>query len=75
MPEEYAADIKWLFQSYTDVIAYSFDDLRPSRFEVAYNFEWITEEPISERLRRLLSAYNEIVRREMDRMLEVGITS
>ena len=27
LSEEYAADIKWLFQSYMDVIAHSFDDI------------------------------------------------
>ena len=55
--EEYAADIKWLFQVYPDVIAHSFDDVRPSRCEVARNFELTSKELISKRLRRLPPAY------------------
>ena len=45
--EEYTDDKKWLFQSYPDVIAHSFDDVRLSRCEVAYMFELISEELIS----------------------------
>ena len=35
LPEQYSVDIKWLFQSYRDVTAHSFDDGRPSICEVA----------------------------------------
>ena len=47
LPEEYAADIKWLFQSYPDAIAHSFDDVRPSKYKVTHKFELISEARIS----------------------------
>ena len=53
LSEEYVTDIKWLFQSYPDVIAHSFDDVRPSRCNVTHKFELISEAPISQKLRRL----------------------
>ena len=52
LPEEGAADIKWLFQSYPDLIAHSFDDVRPSKCKVTHKFELISEAPISQKLRR-----------------------
>ena len=57
------------------MIAHCFDDLRPSRCEVAHKFELKLEESISKRLRRLTPAYSEIVKREVDRMLKAGIIS
>ena len=48
------------------MISHSFEDVRPSRFEVAHKFEFIFEEPISQSLRRLPPAYNEIVKKEVD---------
>ena len=39
--EKYAADIKWPFSSYLEVIAHSFGDVIPSRYEIAHKFELI----------------------------------
>ena len=36
LPEEYAADIKWLFQSYAHVIAHSFEDVRQSKCKITH---------------------------------------
>ena len=73
--EEYTADIKWLFQSNSDLIAHSFDDIRLSRFEFAQKFELISDEPISQRLRRIHPSYNQIVKKDVDRMLLAGIVT
>ena len=70
--EEYAANIKWLTQSYPEVIVPSFDDVKPPKFKVTHKFESISEEPISQRLRRLPPTYNEIVKKEVYRMLQEG---
>ena len=48
LSEEFAANIKWLFQSYPDVISHCFDDAR-----ITHKFQLISEEQILQRLRRL----------------------
>ena len=53
LPEECAANIKWLFQSYPDTTAHYFHEERPSKCKVAHKFELISEEPILQRLRQL----------------------
>ena len=73
LPEEYLVDIKWLFQSYEDVIAHSSDDARLLSCELALKFESISEEPILRKLRRLLQTYNEFVKKEVERMRQAGI--
>ena len=55
------------------MIAHSFDYVKPSKCMVTHNFELISEEPISQRSRGLLPAYNEIVKKEVDPMLQAGI--
>ena len=72
LPVEYAADIKWLFQSYSDVIAHSFDDVKPSKCKVIHKFELTSEVPISQKFRQLPPAYNEIVKKEVDCILQTG---
>ena len=37
--EEYAAEMKHLFQSYPDVIAFSFDDVRPSKGRATHRLD------------------------------------
>ena len=71
--EEYATDIKWLFQSYPDLIAHSFDDVRPSKRMVAHKLESISEASISQKLSRLPPTYNGVVKKEVDIMLEARI--
>ena len=56
-----------------DVIAHSFDDVKPSIRKVTHRFELISEVPISQKLRRLPTIYNEIAKKEVDRMLQAGI--
>ena len=75
LPEEYAADIEWLFQSYPDVIAHSFDDIRPSICNVTHDFELVSEESTSQKLHRLTPNYNEVVKEEVDRMLKAEINT
>ncbi len=62
-----------MFQSYPDVIAYSFDDVRPSKCMTTHRFELTSEEPIFQKLRRLPPKFNDIVNKEVDRMLTAGI--
>ena len=58
------------------MIANSFDDVKPSKCNVTHKFKLMSEEPISQRVRRLPTAYDEIVKNEIDRMLKAGfITS
>ena len=56
-------------------IAHSFDDARLSRCKVAHKFELMSEEMISQRLRRLPLPYNEIGKRGVDRILKADIMS
>lgn len=48
-------------------------DVRPSKVEVRDKFEFTTEDPIFQKLRQVPKAYNEIIRNEVTRILEVGI--
>ncbi len=70
---EYAAEVKHLFHSYPDVIAYSFHDVRPSKCKTRHRFELTSDEPIFLNLRRLPPRFNDIVKKEVDRMLTAGI--
>ena len=73
LSEEYAAEVKHLFQSYPDVIAYSFDEVRPSKCRTAHRFELTSDEPIFPKLRRLPPKFNDIVKKEVGHMLNAGI--
>ena len=73
LDEAHSEKIKGLFLEYTDVIANSFDDVRPSKVMIRHKFELTTDEPIFQQVRRMPPAYNEIVRKEVDRMLAAGI--
>ena len=75
LPEEYTVDNKWLFQSYPDVISHSVDNVKPSKCRLTHEFESILEEPISQTLHLLPPSYNEVVKKEVDRMLEAGIVT
>lgn len=55
------------------MVANSFDDVRPSKVDMLHTVELTTEEPIFQKVCRAPPAYNEIVRKELDRMLEAGI--
>ncbi len=73
LSEEYTAEVRHLFQSYPHVIAYSFDDIRPSKCKTTHRFELTSEEPIFQKLRRLPPKFNDIMKKEIDRMLTAGI--
>ena len=65
--------MKHLFQSYPDVIAFSFDDVRPSMRKTTHRLELTSDEPIFQKLRRLPPKFNDIVKKEVDRILTAGI--
>ncbi len=46
LSEEYAAAVKHLFQSYPDIIAYSYDDVRPFKCKTTPRLELAPDEPI-----------------------------
>ena len=73
LPEKYAADIKWLFQSDPREIAHSVDNFRPNRCKVTHKFELMSKASISQKLRRLPPPYNKVVKKELDNTLEAGI--
>ncbi len=72
MGEQSTAEVKHLFQSYPDVIAHAFDDVRPSKCKVKHMFELTSDQPIFRRLRRLPPAHNETFKKEVERMLNAG---
>ena len=69
VPKKYAADIKWLCQSYPDITAHSFDNVRQSKCKVTRKSELISEAPISRKLSPLPPIYNDIVKEEEERTL------
>ncbi len=71
--EEYGAELRHLFQGYTDVIAYSFDDVRSSKCKTTHRFELISNEPIFQNLRRLPPKFKDIMKNEVDRMFNASI--
>ena len=73
LDQRYTQEIKHLFRKYPEVIANSFDDVRPSKVDEKHSFELISEKPIFQKLRRLPPAYSDIVRNKVKRMLEAGI--
>ena len=54
--------MKGLLLKYSDVIAESFDDVRPAKVQTRHKFELTTDKPIFQQVRRMPPAYNEIVR-------------
>ncbi len=73
LSEEYAAEVKHMFQSYQGVIAYSFNDVRPYKCKATHRFEFTSEDPKFLRLRRLCPKFYDIVKKEVDRMLNADI--
>ncbi len=51
LSKEYVAEVKDLFQSYPEVIAYSFDDVRTSKCKMTHRFELTSDEPIFQKFR------------------------
>ncbi len=73
--EEYEAEVEHLFRSYPNVMAHSFDGVRPSKFKVKHKFELKSDQLIFQRLRCLTPFHNEAVKKEAKRMLNAGITT
>ncbi len=68
-----AEAVKKIIRNYPEVIANSFEDVQPSMVSVTYRFELTSENPIYQKARRMSPSYNEIVRKEIDRMLLASI--
>ncbi len=68
-----AEAVKKIIRDHQEVIANSFDDVRPSTVWVTHCFELTSENPIYQNARRLPPSHSEIVRKEIDRMLLAGI--
>ncbi len=64
---------KKLIRDHPEVIAKSFEDVRPSIVSVTHHFELTSENPIYQKKRRMSPSHYEIVRKEIDRMLLAGI--
>ncbi len=65
--------VKKIIRDYPEVIANSFGDVRPSTVSVTHRSELTSENPIYQKARRMSPSQNEIVRKEIDRMLAAGI--
>ena len=70
---EYAQKVKDTFEEYSDVTAESFDAVRPSNADVRHKFELKTDQSILQKLRRVQPAYNAVIKKDVDRMLDAGI--
>ncbi len=68
-----AEAVKKILRDYPEVIANSFEDVRPSRVSVMHRFELTSENPMYQKARRMSPPHNEIIRKEIDRMLAAGI--
>ena len=53
LDSHYASKLRALFDGYEDVIAESFDDVRPSNVSVRHSFELTSDRPIFQKLRRV----------------------
>ena len=55
------------------IVVTSLDDLRPAEVPIKHHFELDSTNPIYHSARRMAPLHNAIVRKELDKMLEVGI--
>ena len=65
--------IKKILSEYPEVIANSFEDVRPLTVAVTHRFELTSSNPMYQKARRMSPMHNEIVRKEVDRMLAAEI--
>ncbi len=65
--------VKKIIREYPEVIANSFEVVKPSTVSVTHRFELTSENPIYRKARRMSPSYNEIVRKEIDRRLATVI--
>ena len=68
-----AESVKQILRDYPEVITNSFEDVRPSTVSVTHRFALTFENPIYHKARRISPSHNDIVRKEIDRMLAAGI--
>ncbi len=68
-----ALKVKQVVQKHPGVIASSFEDVRLTTVSVKHSFELTTNNPIYQKARRMSPTHNEIVRKEVDRVLAAGI--
>ncbi len=65
--------MKQIVRDYPEAIANSFEDVRPSTVSVTHRLELTSENLIYQKARRMSPSHNEIVRKEIDRMLAAVI--
>ncbi len=70
--EEDSEAFERIVREYPEVIANSFEDVRPSTVSATHRFELTSDNPICQKARRMSPSHNEIVRKEIDRMLTPG---
>ena len=68
-----AQAVKRVIKNHSEVIAPSFKDVRPSTVPVTHRFELTSDNPMYQKPRRISRSYNEIVRKETDRMISACI--
>ncbi len=70
-----AEAVKKIIRDHSEVIADSFEEGKPPTVSVTHRFELTSENPIYQKARWMSPSHNEIVRKEIDRMLVAGITT
>ena len=64
-----------ILSKYPEVIANSFENVRPSTVAVTHRFELSANNPIHQKARRMSPMHSEIVRKEIDRTLAAGVVT
>ncbi len=70
-----AEAVKKIIREHSEVIDNLFEDVRPSTVSDTHHFELTLENPIYQKARRMSSPHNEIVCKEIDRVILAGIVS
>ena len=65
--------VKSILSKYPEVIANSFEDVRPSTVAVTHRFELTSNNPMYQKAWRMFPMHNEIVCKELDRILAAAI--
>ena len=73
VPGDYQEVMRYMLREYQDILAESSEEVRPSNSGTVHKFELTTDEPVFQKLRRVPPAHNEVIRKEIDRMLRAGI--
>ncbi len=68
-----AEAVKKIIRDYPELIANSFENVRPSAVSVTHRFELTSEKSTYQKERSMSPFHNDIIRKEIDRMLAAGI--